>query len=653
MAPSADSLADAGLFEAEDPCQLCPNGITFAETAAATLSDEAELAETASICEDVVQYAKVLEAGSSQCLEHVSIYEFTCCPDPDREVCPMCPDNIVVKEGIVMPDIGDCADLPQIVAASPEGPEHCGMVGIFAALCCPVPAADPCELPCPSGTSFDGDAPATEIFLDGGDPDLVDFEISCGEVASSIEAGSAACELASSDFSELRLAFGELCCAPPSGADAESPTDVDANKCTLCPDGFTVQFEDSLASCKMRRANLALYSADNEIHCTEEAKLFDERECCPTPVENNPCTICPGGITASLGGFGYTKEMCEDGIDKFASYPADDNCYGAAVDLMRRCCPVPVEDPCQLCPDGLAPPPELVGEEDLALVMDYCESGIQFVATLEADDPYCPESKEEYEFQCCPVPGGPCEVCAGRPVEDDGPACGSIIEEAAFYPESSVKCPPSRVYEAFCCPVPAATPCKITCEEGYEFDEDGDANMNFKTSCSEAASYIEDGSDVCDSARQDFQSTCCVPQDSLTIGIVMESTPSPAPSPLNLFEGGTTPSPVAPGQGTKAPSMVDTAFDNTTLSPVAITGNNATTDPVGNATVSPVMPTAIPGPEPTEAPVRAKTDPPSPVTVRPTLSPVGAPTPDSGAATAAGAMGLLALVASLALAGAA
>ena len=114
---------------------------------------------------------------------------------------------------------------------------------------------------------------------------------------------------------------------------------------------------------------------------------------------DNPCTICPDGITVSA-------DVCEEVKDiksTYAIYEADSEfCPKSTYEAM--CCPT-LENPCQFCPGGIdleeSPMANSTSEEELAEMVSSCGDYDEAAKRYEADSEECSVYRQG-EASCCP-----------------------------------------------------------------------------------------------------------------------------------------------------------------------------------------------------------------------------------------------------------
>jgi len=146
----------------------------------------------------------------------------------------------------------------------------------------------------------------------------------------------------------------------------------------------------------------------------------------------------------------------------------------------------------------------------------------------------CNLAKNEVSEICCVATGGqskpgsgnapeadPCGMCANGVTVDadvtipDFGDCQGAIEQASFLAADSEMCFQMKIYEILCCPVLATDPCWI-CPDGDHIHGganvlgDDDEVSNLELTCSDVSMYSEEGSDLCNLAKNEVSEICCV-----------------------------------------------------------------------------------------------------------------------------------------------
>ena len=129
------------------------------------------------------------------------------------------------------------------------------------------------------------------------------------------------------------------------------------NPCLICPDGATSgdDYEPYMGNpitCKEIIDNAKLFETGS-LWCAEYE--YAGLICCPT-IPDDPCTLCPNGITVADDYKPYNNGyMCSDTPDFYPYFNAEsDWCtvgWGAS-DIESHCCPsTEANNPCIICPE--------------------------------------------------------------------------------------------------------------------------------------------------------------------------------------------------------------------------------------------------------------------------------------------------------------
>ncbi|KAL3823875.1 hypothetical protein ACHAXA_005457 [Cyclostephanos tholiformis] len=280
-----------------------------------------------------------------------------------------------------------------------------------------------------------------------------------------------------------------------------------------------------------------------------------------TPVADNPCIICPKGVTAndgvdfrpyadidgrwdfikdyvaSLFGFGDVR-TCSTLIEAATQYqPGTEWC---ALHEMHEvhCCPTVPEHPCALCPNGATAGDGFVPEYQGNTLT--CKDLINDAENHEMESDYCGYIGKTVESYCCPsnpsptqsptdysevtwsTAENPCIICPDgataeddyRPYASDGDdsTCGELINSAKSYETESIWCGLRELDAVECCPTPPVDPC-IICPTGAMFQEEFVPRQSTGSTmtCKEKkdfASLFESGSQFCKLTKSD-ESLCC------------------------------------------------------------------------------------------------------------------------------------------------
>ena len=243
--------------------------------------------------------------------------------EPDQPVEPDQPDEPAEEEACVV-----CASGLTVPETTPYGPRTCAQVLLDAAAttadtnrcnnvkraeetCCPAPASDPCPV-CPDGLTVDE---STVINQAQGS--------TCGGLISdalNVESDSNVCE--------SMLGAERLCC--PGVSDG----------CPVCVDGLTVDESTVLDEGRGRTCATLIEDAlttDPDSNRCQNMKR-SEATCCPPPAED-PCPVCPGGITVDGTTPVTDDRTCDNLVSDARTVESTDDICQAMLGLMETCCP--------------------------------------------------------------------------------------------------------------------------------------------------------------------------------------------------------------------------------------------------------------------------------------------------------------------------
>ncbi len=397
--------------EPVNPCIICPGGVT----AAGGEGYVPEYDGNDATCAELVAGATLFESGSDACALWDIDIEY-CCPTPD-DACIVCPNGPTTGLDDYPPyaasgDTRTCADLIAEAKEYESGTEDCGLAEFHEVGCCYTEPVNPCII-CPGG-----------VAASLGDDYVPEYEgntATCADLIAggmTFESGSDACAL-------WEFVVGYCC---PSDALPE-------NTCIICSDGPSTGLDDYppyAASGDSRTCADLIDEAKEYESGTEDcgyAELGEYACCFSEPV--NPCIICPGGVTASLGD-DYVPEYegntatCAGLVAGAMSFESGSDACEFAYDIdIAYCCPPepptpsPVVDtitsttttsstsvagdPCIICPGGAT-----AGYDDVqpggAGETKTCKEMLDGMANLTviAGSDLC-ESLSEIEALCCPV----------------------------------------------------------------------------------------------------------------------------------------------------------------------------------------------------------------------------------------------------------
>jgi hypothetical protein len=180
---------------------------------------------------------------------------------------------------------------------------------------------------------------------------------------------------------------------------------------------------------------------------------------------DDPCIVCPNGITVADDYEPYNDNdgtTCAVWVDFYANFDAkSDTCtVGYSAYFESHCCPTVANDPCTICPDGVT-----VGKEIVPYASDNrtCEDIINATLTYDAESEMCLAYAIQDEYFCCPSSttaiNDYCNICPNgitaseyfdHPWSRDD-TCKVLVEGAKLYENGSVACNFYKGYELRCC----------------------------------------------------------------------------------------------------------------------------------------------------------------------------------------------------------
>jgi len=403
-------------------------------------------------------------------------------------------------------------------------------------MCCPTLATNPCPI-CPNGISSGGDNPFFSLFgamgegLDDNSTDVAGIDLS----------GYDFCELAV-DSGRFMEADSDMCQEAITGTSFLCcPEGVIEGACTFCPDGITAdenyyltlgfnetEAADAALGCQQMAGLVQMFEAGTE-ECNGMGIMAVS--CCPgtqVEVEGN-CSFCKDGITldenspffagtseSDIANFATTCEQMKGYALMFDE--GSDSCH--ELDQSKvMCCPAPLENGCNLCPNGINTDGNLmIGDNETALEehMNMCQESASYYNLFEAESEVCKQGIEFYEMACCPQAiNNPCTMCPNGIVPiDEHPFIEYIGDDQADQAENHASCAPSiayyaQIYEAdssicldtkpnmemMCCPTEHENPCLI-CPSGITVSADDEiydqCNQNVQI-----AKVLEAGTEDC------------------------------------------------------------------------------------------------------------------------------------------------------------
>ena len=322
----------------ENPCVICPNGATAGDD----LAPGADVG-ILTTCKELIETAPLFETGTLSCAAAYGFYEPTCCPAPLQDPCTLCPNGVTVADDIATSYY--CSDIIKEFSQFESESDTCTIMGAYyEVLCCPTPPENPCNI-CPNGaTAGDDFVPSSTV------DEVVPYSIVGSPTCMSLitlakphETGSALCE-----YFE---ATGIYCCPDVTANTTTVPVEETStlataisgqDSCEACPNGATSTGEFEFQGVSTKCSDLisfAILFAPGSAECASLAVL--EAVCCP-PIAENPCEVCPNGVTfdgeVEFEGLSMTCSDIisvamglESGFDECAEVPREE------VELI--CCP--------------------------------------------------------------------------------------------------------------------------------------------------------------------------------------------------------------------------------------------------------------------------------------------------------------------------
>ena len=364
----------------------------------------------------------------------------------------------------------------------------------------------------------------------------------------------------------MKLSISALVSILASGANAQVET-----PCLICRDGATAGDD------------FAPYAADGlNATCADlikEMKVFEDGSeecgwlgfkdiksaCCPTTPPENPCMVCPDGITATDNFAPYAdwgdNTTCNELVElALLSEAGSELCSIYELDLIF-CCPTAAENPCIVCPYGATAGDDFVPFAEYDEDTTTCKKGIEIYNLIEKESEEC-EWGQFVLGPCCPTtpPENPCIMCSDGATAGDDFApyaefgylkpCKVYIEEIKFVDAESTACASKSFEEALCCPTAPTNPCNV-CPDGATAADDfiPFAESGQLTTCKsniDVFKLIEAESYVCSKFGPYYKVGCC-PNVSVTTSTTVEEIITAATTTANtatttsITTGATTP----------------------------------------------------------------------------------------------------------------
>ena len=177
-----------------------------------------------------------------------------------------------------------------------------------------------------------------------------------------------------------------------------------------------------------------------------------EKDCCPEPVDANPCTFCDAGIpdltilVQQAGG-----NTCGEVRELAANHVEGDLLCNSIKNVESTCCPE-ITDPCTFCVEGVSNPTAVLAEAGRT-----CEEVYQSASDHSNGDATC-NIIQSVENKCCPERTNTCAFCEGGvsdPTfvvpETNGQTCLDIKMSAANQSAGDAVCNAFQAVEHQCC----------------------------------------------------------------------------------------------------------------------------------------------------------------------------------------------------------
>ena len=261
----------------ENPCVICPNGATAGDD----LAPRADVG-VLTTCKEHIEFASLFETGTVSCASY-GFYEATCCPpvSPPQDPCTFCPNGVTVAD-INATSYGCSDKITGFSLIESESDTCTFMREVYEYYCCPTPPENPCNV-CPNGATA-GDDFVPEFGLGSTCMYLI-------TKANQLETGSVLC-----GYFE---AYKNYCCPDVNANTTAVPVEETSTQdsCEACPNGATFTGEFEFEGVSMTCSDLISFAMSFAPGSAECASFADvETVCCP-PVAENPCEVCPDGVT--------------------------------------------------------------------------------------------------------------------------------------------------------------------------------------------------------------------------------------------------------------------------------------------------------------------------------------------------------------------
>jgi hypothetical protein len=251
--------------------------------------------------------------------------------------------------------------------------------------------------------------------------------------------------------------------------------------------------------------------------------------------QENPCIICPNGVTASEGD-GYApyatsgdNRTCAELIQEALTVESGtDDCGWKGSDEVF-CCYTPPTNPCIICPDGIT---NAEGDDHYPWLWsdtDTCKSISDWAIQFESGSDVCVVYGSIVP-ECCPLltdsptssptTENPCIICPTGvtapqgdgwiPFSNDNRTCAELVQDALTVQSGTSECGWYEIDDTYyCCHSEPVIPCN-RCPNGITADDDH-VPESFLQTCkeiSDMSQLCENGSDAC-GVLDDTVPECC------------------------------------------------------------------------------------------------------------------------------------------------
>jgi hypothetical protein len=248
------------------------------------------------------------------------------------------------------------------------------------------------------------------------------------------------------------------------------------NPCIICPHGVTIPEGDGYAPYSTSGDNRTCAELIQEALTVESGtddcgwKGSYELVCCKTEPEN-PCIICPNGIANAAGDDhvpGTWTKSCKYLSDWAIKFDAESDACGVYGSVIPECCPLSTvssttspttENPCIICPSGVTAPE---GNDWIPFSNDNrtCAELVQDALTVQYGTDECGWYEIDDTYHCCRTePAIRCNICPNGITADDdhipvsfSQTCKEISDMSQLYESGSDACGVLDDAVPECCP---------------------------------------------------------------------------------------------------------------------------------------------------------------------------------------------------------